>query len=205
MRKPPPRPEPGLIGLNIANPSELFHAFDPSPLVSRDLNDEVEQYILESALEAPRSHYQLVLHAPSGTIDAPEVAQIPDAIRQYFHYKLEVYEMHLRLAMQDGRRSLLTGVLFLLACWGLGLIAMDFVPEPYGDFFREGFLIIGWVANWKPIHFFLYERQPLLRRRKILRSLSEMDIEIRPAVSATAPGRVPHPETINRMPGTSEP
>ena len=58
---------------------------------------------------------------------------------------------------------------------------MNQIPEPYGDFFREGLLIIGWVANWKPIEFFLYDRRPMVRQRNVLKALSEMAISIRHA------------------------
>jgi len=123
----------GLIGLSVADPDDLLHAFDPSPMVGRDLDDEVEQYILESAIEAPQTQYQLVIRARKTRSGLAETAQIPDAIRQYFLYKLEVYERHLRIRMLDGRRSLFTGLLFLAACWGLGMVATNQIPEPFGD------------------------------------------------------------------------
>lgn len=194
MLRPPPSPDPGLIGLSVANPNDLFHAFDPSPMVGRDLDDEVEQYILESALEAPQTRYQLVIHAPEDKIGLAETAQIPDAIRQYFLYKLEVYQRHLRIRMLDGRRSLFTGLLFLAICWGLGMVAMNQIPEPYGDFFREGLLIIGWVANWKPIEFFLYDRRPMVRQRNVLKALSEMAISIRHADQNTKTAAAVRPQ-----------
>lgn len=178
MIKSHSRPDVGFIGLSIANPDDLFHAFDPSPMVGRDLDDEVEQYILESALEAPQTRYQLVIHTAEDKIGLADKAQLADAIRQYFRYKLEVHERHLRVRMQDGRRSLFSGLLFLAACWALGVAAMNLTREPYGDFFKEGLLIIGWVANWKPIEFFLYERQPMVRRRNVLMALSEMEISV---------------------------
>lgn len=164
--------------MNVANPGDLFHAFDPSPMVGRDLDDEVEQYILESALEAPQAKYQLVIHAPQDKIGLPDTKQIPDAIRQYFLYKLDIYEKHLQLKMHDGRRSLFAGLLFLAICWGLGMVATKLIPMPYGDFFREGLLIIGWVANWRPMEFFLYDRQTMIRRRTVLKALSEMAVSI---------------------------
>lgn len=178
MIRPHPQPDTGYIGLNVANPDDLFHAFDPSPMVGRDLDDEVEQYILESALEAPQAQYQLVIHTAQDRTGLANTAQIADAIRQYFRYKLDVHERHLRVRMQDRRRSLFTGLLFLAACWALGMVAMNLIPEPYGDFFKEGLLIIGWVANWKPIEFFLYEKQPMVRRRNVLKALSEMEISV---------------------------
>lgn len=178
MIKPHPHPDAGFIGLSVANPDALFHAFDPSPMAGRDLDDEVEQYILESALEAPQTRYLLVIHTAQNQPGLADTAQLADAIRQYFRYKLDVHERHLRVRMQDGRHSLFTGLLFLAVCWALGMAAMNLIPEPYGDFFKEGLLIIGWVANWKPIEFFLYERQPMIRRRNVLKALSEMEISV---------------------------
>lgn len=179
MIEPHSRPDAGSIGLSVANPDDIFHAFDPSPMVGRDLDDEVEQYILESALEAPQTRYQLVIHTAEAKTGLTDTEQLADAIRQYFTYKLDVHERHLRVRMQDGRHSLFTGLLFLAACWALGMAAMNLIPEPYGDFFKEGLLIIGWVANWKPIEFFLYERQPMIRRRNVLKALSVMEISVR--------------------------
>lgn len=178
MTKPHPRPDAAHIALSVANPDDLFHAFDPSPMVGRDLDDEVEQYILESALEAPQTRYQLVIHTAQDRTGLADTVRLADAIRQYFSYKLDVHERHLRVRMQDGRHSLFTGLLFLAVCWALGMAATNLIREPYGDFFKEGLLIIGWVANWKPIEFFLYERQPMIRRRNVLKALSEMEISV---------------------------
>ncbi|MES2301934.1 MAG: hypothetical protein V4521_07685, partial [Pseudomonadota bacterium] len=99
MIKPHPHPDAGFIGLSVANPDALFHAFDPSPMAGRDLDDEVEQYILESALEAPQTRYLLVIHTAQNQPGLADTAQLADAIRQYFRYKVDVHERHLRVRM----------------------------------------------------------------------------------------------------------
>src|SRR6476620_1958227 len=50
----------------------------------------------------------------------------------------------------------------------------------FSRFTEEGFIILRWVANWKPIEIFLYEWWPLARRRDLYRSLAVANVELRP-------------------------
>jgi hypothetical protein len=45
----------------------------------------------------------------------------------------------------------------------------------------ESLIILGWVANWKPIEIFLYDWWPLARRRDLYRRLAATSVELRPA------------------------
>jgi hypothetical protein len=58
------------------------------------------------------------------------------------------------------------------------------LPEPFGSFLNEGLLIIGWVANWRPIEIFLYDWRPMRRQRDILAALGRMEIAFRPSAAA---------------------
>ncbi len=53
-------------------------------------------------------------------------------------------------------------------------------PNYLNQFFREGLIILGWVANWRPLEIFLYEWLPLARQQRLYRRLSEARIEVRP-------------------------
>ena len=39
-------------------------------------------------------------------------------------------------------------------------------------FFEEGLIILGWVANWRPIQTFLYYWWPVAQRRDLYRRLT---------------------------------
>src|SRR5690606_20129878 len=56
---PAGRSDRGLIELSVDAPMDLFNALDPSPLLERDLDEEVETYIVESAHELPHREYHL--------------------------------------------------------------------------------------------------------------------------------------------------
>jgi hypothetical protein len=42
----------------------------------------------------------------------------------------------------------------------------------------EGLIILGWVANWRPLEIFLYDWWPLARRRRLFQRLAEMPVEV---------------------------
>lgn len=168
-----------VIDLRIRIPGDLFHKFDPSPMVGRDLDNEVEEYIVESALELSERAYRLVIHVAQPEADHDSKETIAAAIRSYFAYRSEVQARRLRLLMREGRQALVMGMGFLALCWGLGFLATETVPKPFGEFLSEGLLIVGWVANWRPAEIFLYDWRPMKQRREILDELAVMDIHFR--------------------------
>lgn len=174
-----PEKHRGIIELRVRSLDDLFHAFDPSPMVGRDLDNEVEAYILESALELPERAYRLVIHVTAPAADTVGNKIIAAAVRSYFAYRSEVQARRLRLLLREGRQALAVGLGFLALCWGLGFLAVDLVPAPFGDFLNEGLLIIGWVANWRPAEIFLYDWRPMKRQGAVLDALAEMDVHFR--------------------------
>ncbi|MFA7587481.1 MAG: hypothetical protein WCY11_15025 [Novosphingobium sp.] len=145
-------------------------------MVGRDLDSEAEAYIVESALELPERAYRLVIHVTGPEADQDGMGQVAEAIRSYFAYRSEVQARRLRLLLRDGRQALAMGLGFLVACWGLGFLATKFVAQPFGDFLKEGLMIIGWVANWRPAEIFLYDWRPMKQQQAILDALAEMEI-----------------------------
>jgi hypothetical protein len=63
----------------------------------------------------------------------------------------------LRELFRTGRHSLLVGLIVLSTCLLLGWLFVRKLDEgPFPDILRESFLILGWVAIWKPSEIFLY-------------------------------------------------
>jgi len=153
---------------------------DPSPLVGRDLDERIESYILDCAREMPATGYSLVLHVPDSAMpDSSASGALSEAVRTYFAYRRDEQARRLRLLMSEGRQALIVGLAFLFICGALGLVALKALPTPLGAFLNEGLLIIGWVANWRPVEIFLYDWRPLRREWKVMDALSRMPIQFR--------------------------
>jgi hypothetical protein len=44
---------------------------------------------------------------------------------------------------------------------------------------KEGLLIVGWVAMWRPLEIFLYDWFPIYQRQQMFDKLSQIPIDIR--------------------------
>ena len=91
--------------------------------------------------------------------------------------------MELSRLLKQGRDSLIVGVLFLLGCFLARQVMTGWGHGTLVSFAREGILIAGWVAMWRPMQIYLYDWWPIRRRGSVFRKLSRMPIEIhvRPA------------------------
>jgi hypothetical protein len=81
--------------------------------------------------------------------------------------------------MQDGRRSLLTGLAFLATCLTMSKFLGGLGQETFSTLAQESLAIAGWVAMWRPMEIYLYDWWPLRRRHRILKKLSRMPVEVR--------------------------
>ena len=167
------------IELNLRDVNRLFNTMDPSPFNERDLDHDAEEFIVSWARELPLADpVVLVVHLAVLPQDRDVQKMIQDAIQHYFSYRLGLSRLEFRHLMQDGRKSLLIGVVFLAAC----LIMGNVVGAGKGTFSaieKEGLTIAGWVAMWRPMEIYLYDWWPLRRRQKILKKLSRMPVEVR--------------------------
>jgi hypothetical protein len=71
------------------------------------------------------------------------------------------------------------GLVFLAAAIGLGdLAAKALADQRLGGLLREGLLIGGWVAMWRPLEIFLYGWWPIRADIQLYRRLSAMPVRI---------------------------
>lgn len=192
-RKPQQEAEPGTpltedrgaIELKIREIGQLFQSLDPLPFRERDLDAAVEEYVVAWAREQGATRpIRIRVHLPAEEAGREEAGHIADAIRNYFAYRAEAAGWELKELFRVGRVSLAIGLLVLALCVVLGAEISNRVGEGYvGRFFEEGLIILGWVANWRPIQIFLYDWWPLAGRRRLYERLARATIVLRPAPS----------------------
>jgi hypothetical protein len=175
----------GQILVKLRSVSQLFHTLDPSPFRERDLANEAEAYIVDQAEELP-AHVQveIVLFLPAEELSRSVPSEIASAVREHFRLQSRHASREMRELFKTGRLSLLVGFVILSICLLLGLFFAQKLGEgPLPDILRETFLILGWVAIWKPSDIFLYAWPPLAWRRTLLRRLAQAGVQIKAAPS----------------------
>lgn len=170
----------GPIQVRVQNIGQIFHTLDPLPFRERDLDAGVEEYIVGWAGEiAGQRPISIIVHLTPEEAQRSEAQHIEEAIRNYFTYRSEVLGWDLRELFRTGRASLAIGISVLAACIVVGKLASGILGTGYlGRFFEEGLIILGWVANWRPVEIFLYDWWPIVRRRRLYRRLALAKVQI---------------------------
>lgn len=177
-----------VIELRVDDIAQLFHTLDPFPFREKDLDREVEEYIVGWARELPAQHaIAIVIDYPDTEAQRKAAADLAAAFGRYFAERADAVQRDLNELFRVGRRSLAIGVAILVACLMSAHFAVGvFFEPPFRRLAEESLLILGWVANWRPLEIFLYDWWPLARRRDLYRRLSSAVVEPRPyAVSGS--------------------
>ena len=167
-----------VIEVRVAELRQLFNAIDPSPFRDRDLDPGAEAFIVEWARDLPRdAPLALRVHLQRAAGRADEATLLGEAIHQYFKARAAGSRRRLRELFRRGRISLLIALGFL----GASLALSDLLRNVSGGFvavLREGFIIGGWVAMWRPLEVFLYDWWPILGEVRLFDRLGGMPVRI---------------------------
>jgi len=181
-------PSDSAIELRVQEIAQLFHTLDPFPFRERDLDAEVEDYIVEWARELRSNRaLRIIVHLPSSEARTKRAGEIEAAFQHYFRYRAQVLDREFKELMRIGRLSMLVGVgVFVLCLVASHLAARYLASTPFDSLVEQSFLILGWVANWRPLEIFLYDWWPLARRRHLYLRLAAARVDLSPHEPPTA-------------------
>jgi len=171
-----------VIELRVDDIAQLFHTLDPFPFRERDLDREAEEYIVDWARElATGQPIKIVIHFPDSEAQTKTARELSEAFGRYFSERANTVQRDLNELFLVGRHSLAIGVAILIAClMSAHFVVGVFFEDPFKRLAEESLLILGWVANWRPIEIFLYDWWPLARRRHLYRRLSTAVVAPKP-------------------------
>lgn len=174
------------IELRVENVAQLFHTLDPFPFRERDLDREAEEFVVGWAREFPAGRaIRIVVHLPEAETKSRAAGEVSEAFRRYFSDHASATQREIKELFRIGRRSLWIGISILVVCLLAAHLAAGYLAEsPFKRLVEESFLILGWVANWRPLEIFLYDWLPLARKRDLYRRLAAAKLELKPHTAA---------------------
>lgn len=170
----------GIIEVRLRELSQLFNSLDPSPFRERDLDDDAEDFIVGWAQELPiNKAFRIIVHLPTDEARKFDEHELAVAVSNYFADRARMIQRELKELFRVGWRHLSVGVSVLVVCF----LASQFVPTAFGvnpisRAMQESLIIVGWVANWKPIEIFLYDWWPFKRRIKLYQRLRDAAVVV---------------------------
>lgn len=172
----------GAIELHIREVSQLFDSFDPCPIHEKDLDSKAEAYIVASVRELRRPPGRMIFHIDQPGDDVKDARLLAEAIQKHFLHKAQLANSELRALMRRGWISLAIGLVFLFAMLALKeIFELRTRDGALIAVLREGLMIVGWVAMWRPLEIFLYDWWPIAGQRRSFLALSQIPISVQHA------------------------
>jgi len=172
-------PGSGVIEVRVAELRQLFNSIDPSPFRERDLDPRAEAFIVDWARELPHdAPLALLVHLERACGPRDEAAMLADAIHEYFAQRALGSRRQLRELFRRGRISLAIAVVFLAVALAASDLIGSLSERRFAAVLREGLLIGGWVAMWRPLEVFLYDWWPIRAEARLSERLSTMPVSI---------------------------
>ena len=169
-----------LIELKVSSIEELFNPMDPSPLNKKDLEEDVEDYIVTAIKDFPlKAKVDLIIYIPHNEIELETSKEVNNAVNNFFAYRALSTKASLKSMFKDARTSLVLGTIILFAAISCKTLLLNLPPNAWTPALSESLAVAGWVAMWHPVQKFLYEWWPLKRNLHIFEKLSEINVDCR--------------------------
>jgi hypothetical protein len=176
----PISPECVIIEVQATELRHLFNSIDPTPFRDRDLDPNVDEFIVDWAREAPTTKPLALLVRIAGPPRESDAALIVrEAAHRHFARRATTARARLRHLFRQGRISLLIGLAVLTALTSIAqLIGQQPGPTGLVQALHESLLIGGWVAMWRPLEVFLYDWWPIRAEGKLFDRLARMPVRL---------------------------
>jgi hypothetical protein len=173
----PPHGE--LIEVHVRELGQLLNMIDPSPFHERDLDPNAEKFIEDWAKDVPRSApLALLVYVDRAAESADQATLLRDAVQRFFSREAAATRRRLRELFRRGRISLVIALAFFALLGGIANTLDGVVPGGLGGIVREGLLIGGWVAMWRPLEVFLYDWWPIRAQARLYDRLAAMPVRV---------------------------
>jgi hypothetical protein len=171
------------ITIRVRTIAQLFESLDPSPFRERDLDSHVDEFVVGWVRDLPRgAPFTIIVQLPPEETAKPEARRIAEAFANYFRYRSLASDRDLKELFRVGRRFLPIGLVVLIVCLVLSQVVTNFFGnEMVARVFEQSLIIVGWVANWRPMEIYLYDWLPIRRRIVLFRRIAAAPLEVRSA------------------------
>lgn len=164
------------IEIRLERLEQLYDLLDPAPFRDKALDRAAEAYLLECAEDTPGdAPLRLRIRVPPALL--PREAEVVEAVHAHFGWLWERAERRRAARARMHRFAMLLGVVVLLAALGArGLFEAE--AGGVADVLREGLLILGWVALWRPVEWVLFDTWEHRQRRSALKRLATAGVRL---------------------------
>jgi hypothetical protein len=144
----------------------------------RTLETDAEEYIVEEAESfPPKAAFNIKVYLAAS--EAKHKDDIAPAIHRHFCYRKEQSQKEYKRIFKYGWRILFIALGLLAVIFSITEIAFYYMPDNKPVLFiHESFIILSWVALWRPLELLLYEWYPVKTDINLYSRLEHSNVEV---------------------------
>lgn len=165
------------IKLQLQNINELLR-LPVSSYIKSTLQTDAEEFIIEEAEALPlKAPINIKVHLALSEVKYKD--DIAPAIRRHFSYRREQSQKEYKRIFKYGWRILFIALGLLAVIFSITEIAFYYMPDNKPvRFIHESFIILSWVALWRPLELLLYEWYPVKTDINLYSRLENSSVEV---------------------------
>jgi hypothetical protein len=167
------------IDIKVRTAHQLFDGRDPAPFRERDLDEDAVEYIVGAVQELPpKAALKIVFWISDEPLAELPAETIIAAFHAHFSYERARLDRQLRQHLRRGQLFLVVGLAMLIGFLSLAELTVMVPAGTVRQILREGLVITGWVAMWRPLEVLLYEWWPLLQQRRLAQRMLDAPVTV---------------------------
>ena len=165
------------ISLTILDINELLR-MPVSLFCKRTLENDAEEFIVQEAESLPRNNtISVKIHLAAS--EAKYKDDIAPAIHRHFCYRKDQSQKKIKQTLRYGWRILFIALIALAVIFSLSEFALYLMPDNrVVVFIRESFIILSWVALWRPLDLLLYDWYPIKVNINLYKRLEHCPVQV---------------------------
>ena len=166
-----------LIDVSANKVESLYNNFDKSsPFIKRDLEQDLVDYLIESARELGRCSYAIRLRFEE-PCEASGLSRVQQSVKGYFQYLAHLEKLKIKRLFGQSMVMLMVGMAILFLSVSLHQ-AIGESPGVMAGVVAEGLTIAAWVAIWEALALLLVELFPCLKNIRLFQRISSAPVEL---------------------------
>ena len=122
---------------------------------------------------------RIVVHLPKAEHKQAEERGLAKSLENFFNYRAEMISHQLKELFRQGSTAFAIGLVVLSLClFGSQMARSLLGAGPIAGLIEQSLIILGWVANWRPLEIYLYDWWPIARRRDLYRRLGRAEVRL---------------------------
>ena len=135
-----------LIEVSLDDYNDIYDDWDPTPFKRRDIEDEFNDFILNSSEDIPLNYnISIVLYIPGAKRDQRKETVLKSAYSNYYEYATA----RLRKVISILHRRTILYILFSAVLLSISYFLGGTRPSLFLNVLHEGIFIGGWVFLWE--------------------------------------------------------